>query len=85
MVSLKNIKKSLFLLGPRQTGKSTMIKNQLPQVKKINLLQTDVYLKYSTDPSLMRKEITEKDHLIIIDEVQKLPQLKFRYFEIKKS
>lgn len=72
---LQKLTKSIYLFGPRQTGKTTLLKHEFPNAKKISLLQTDVFLKYSTDPSKLRKEITDKDKLIIIDEIQKLPIL----------
>lgn len=74
-LSLEKIKKSIFLLGPRQTGKSSLLKHTYPNIKKINLLKTDELLKYSTQPSLLRKELIASDHIVAIDEIQKLPIL----------
>ncbi|NWF98266.1 MAG: ATP-binding protein [Nitrospirae bacterium] len=72
-------KKSFFLLGPRQTGKTTLINNTyLEKVYKINLLLSDQFLKYSKDPSLLRKEVLEKKqkiNYVFIDEIQRLPEL----------
>jgi uncharacterized protein len=68
-------KKSCFLLGPRQTGKTSLISNTLAPYRSYNLLKTDVYLKLNQSPQRLREEITDKDRIVIIDEVQKLPQL----------
>lgn len=67
--------RSCFLFGPRQTGKSTLIRNQLPEAKVYNLLDSNVYLALSTRPALLREELTQTDRLVVIDEIQKAPQL----------
>jgi uncharacterized protein len=68
-------KKSFFLLGPRQTGKSWLIRDQLKGIKIYNLLESDTFAKISRAPQRIREELTSNDRLIVIDEVQKLPQL----------
>lgn len=73
-------KKSLFLFGPRQTGKTSYIRNQLSikPVLKYNLLDSNTFLDLSTDPSLIRKSVEAhdfRDCLIVIDEIQELPIL----------
>lgn len=68
-------KKSLFLFGPRQTGKSALIKRLLPGHKLYNLLNKKTFLALQTNPSLIREELTDKDRIIVIDEIQKIPGL----------
>lgn len=68
-------KKSHILLGPRQTGKTALINHQLPNVKKYNLLLREDFKRLSFDPTLIRKELKKEDKFIIIDEIQKLPEL----------
>ena len=68
-------KKSVFLFGPRQTGKTELIRQQFPDHKYYNLLDRGLYLRLQTDPTLIRKELTKKDKLIVIDEIQKIPEL----------
>ena len=75
-------KKSFFLFGPRQVGKSTLVKSILAGKKyiEINLLKSDIFLKYKTSPNLLRQEIEfqlkrEKFLIIFIDEIQKAPDL----------
>lgn len=70
---LKN--RSCFLLGPRQTGKSTLLKQRFPEARYINLLEADVFREYSANPELLRQRLKPADRRIIIDEVQKLPSL----------
>ena len=43
-------KRSLFLFGPRQTGKSTLIRDQLGDARVINLLESDTYLTLQRAP-----------------------------------
>ena len=74
-------RQSFFLLGPRQTGKSTLIESRYTkEVWKIDLLLSEPFLKYSRDPSLFRRETLEKVRherikTIFIDEIQRLPAL----------
>jgi len=82
IINLPFKRKSLFLFGPRQTGKSTLIKHLLLKIDhiEINLLEGDVLLKYKTNPGLLSDEIKfimkKKDKLtVFIDEIQKSPEL----------
>ncbi|MBC7421200.1 MAG: ATP-binding protein [Bdellovibrio sp.] len=68
-------RKSVLLLGPRQTGKTTFLNTQIKFDKTFNLLHADIYTRLSQDPSFLRKSLLEKDKLILIDEIQKLPVL----------
>lgn len=67
--------KSCFLWGPRKAGKSYWIRHHLKPVKVIDLLQTDVFAEYASRPSLLRERFADGKGLIVIDEVQKVPQL----------
>ena len=67
--------KSCFLWGPRKAGKSYWIRHHLKPAKVIDLLQTDVFAEYASRPSLLRERFAEGKGLIVIDEVQKVPQL----------
>ena len=78
IISLLN-KKSVFLFGPRQTGKSTLIRQKIaPSVPNYNLLNMGTYRRLSANPSVMRQEILSLDpkpQIVVIDEIQKLPEL----------
>lgn len=68
--------KSCFLFGPRQTGKSTLLKLSFPDSPYFSFLDSDLFLKYSKRPAIFREEIRsikDKSHPIIIDEIQKIP------------
>ncbi len=70
--------KSLFLFGPRSTGKSTLTKKLFPNNSIINLLKSDIFLSLAERPSLIREmvsEIAKTSNIIVIDEIQKLPIL----------
>jgi len=71
---------SAFLWGPRKTGKTTYLKNRFPQSIVYDFLQTDLFLDFSKQPSLLREQLLAKDDLqlscpVILDEVQKVPQI----------
>lgn len=75
-------KNSFFLFGPRQTGKTTLIEGLLQKRKvfAVNLLRSDVFLKYKTQPSVFSREVEyfiqkEKKAVVFIDEIQKMPSL----------
>jgi len=76
---LKN--KSYFLFGPRATGKSFLIRQQLSDnAVIINLLKTDFALRLTAEPyqleSIVRAAMQDKtDTCIVIDEIQKIPLL----------
>lgn len=67
--------KSCFLFGPRQTGKSTLIRQQLPGVRTYNLLDQTLFIRLSKNPALIRETLTSDTRLIVIDEIQKMPAL----------
>jgi len=68
-------KKSCFLFGPRQTGKSSLIRHDLTKYRVYNLLDSETYLKLSRSPSRLREECLARDKIVIIDEIQKIPSL----------
>lgn len=70
-------KKSFFLFGPRATGKSTWLKQVLPNALVIDLLRNDIYFKILSDPSHFRSivQAQSRDRWIVLDEVQRIPEL----------
>ncbi len=68
---------SFFFWGPRQTGKSTLLKNRYKNSLVFDLLMSDVFQRFLRNPSLLREIILiEKPlELVIIDEIQKMPAL----------
>lgn len=72
---IKESKKSILLLGPRQTGKSTLIASLNPDLS-INLARESTFLEFAADPTLLDTQIKAlRPKSIFIDEVQRLPSL----------
>jgi len=67
--------KSCFLFGPRQTGKSTLIRQQLAGCPVYDLLDQSLFLRLSRNPALIREALTPETSLVVIDEIQKFPAL----------
>lgn len=66
--------KSFFLFGPRSTGKTTLIREQLSSAKVYNLLSNKTYQKLLKNPEIIEQEYSNEE-IIVIDEVQKLPEI----------
>ena len=68
---------SFFLWGPRQTGKSTLLRATYPGATWIDLLKSDEFARYTERPALLREEMTATpdSRLVVVDEVQKVPGL----------
>ena len=67
--------KSHFLLGPRQTGKSTLIRNTLPNAVFFDLNVSSDFLSLSRDPSIIGDVVTPDKKVVVIDEIQRAPNL----------
>ena len=68
-------KKSHFLLGPRQTGKTSLIRDTMPHCRIYNLLDFETFLRLNQNPSRLREELKGYKGHVVIDEIQKLPSL----------
>src|SRR5690349_18872913 len=72
--------KSVLLLGPRQTGKTTLIREYKADLE-ITLLISKTRRQYEADPDQLIREVQALKNnkgslpLVIIDEVQKVPAL----------
>jgi len=66
------------LTGPRQSGKTTLLKHLFPQYTYINLEAPDSLLKVKSDP---RGYLASTKGPWIIDEAQRLPEL-FSYIQV---
>lgn len=67
--------KSILLLGPRQTGKSTLAGINLPDAFVVNLAESDTFRTYSARPELLRERLPENQKFLVIDEAQLLPEI----------
>jgi uncharacterized protein len=70
---IQKTRKSVLLLGPRQTGKSTLIRSLKPDLE-IDLADQQTYLDHLRDPSLV-KQLVRSARRIFIDEIQRIPSL----------
>ncbi len=68
-------RKSYFLFGPRQTGKTSLIDHTLKGIRIYDLLDTSIYLDLNQNPDRLSQELTSKDRFVVIDEIQRLPTL----------
>lgn len=67
--------RSCFLFGPRQTGKSTLLRQQLAGLPTYNLLDQALFVRLSRQPELIREALTPETEAVVIDEIQRLPAL----------
>ena len=70
--------KSVLLLGPRQVGKSTLMRELAPDLE-INLAHEPTFLAFARDPNELEARLAAlhhaKTHKVFIDEIQRLPGL----------
>ena len=75
----KSGSETFFLWGPRQAGKSTLLRQCYPDGRWLDLLKTEEFRRYVTRPELLRQEIASEGpdpgRQIVIDEIQKVPAL----------
>jgi predicted AAA+ superfamily ATPase len=72
--------RSAFLWGPRKTGKTSYLKEHFPDSLYYDFLKTDLFFELSKNPSLFRERLLAKEKIalvkpVILDEVQKIPQI----------
>lgn len=70
-------KQSFFLFGPRGTGKSTWLRQTLPDALVVDLLQPDVARELTARPERLRDLVrgSPRRSTVVIDEVQRVPEL----------
>lgn len=67
-------KKSAFLFGPRQCGKSWLVDHTITDAHVFDLLSSDAFLRLSQHPEYL-EQVGADGRPIVIDEIQKLPGL----------
>lgn len=73
-------RETFFLWGPRQTGKTTLLRQSYPDARRVDLLKADEFRRYLERPELLRQEIEALPPgtpagQVVIDEIQKVPAL----------
>jgi predicted AAA+ superfamily ATPase len=67
---------SVLLLGPRGTGKSTMLRAALPDATYLDLLDFALYVELLAHPGRLEAIVSAgRSRTVVIDEVQRLPGL----------
>lgn len=68
---------TFFLWGPRQTGKSTLLRESYPDALWVDLLKADEYRRHLQNPERLRQDLAARPDVsqVVIDEVQKVPAL----------
>ena len=80
--------RSVFLFGPRLTGKTTWLRRCFPDAPWFNLLHGEVFLRLARDPSRLRTELAARGPTsgpVVIDEIQKLPSLLDHVHDLMES
>src|SRR4029077_13495599 len=75
--TFKDPEKSYFLFGPRGTGKSTLASKNHPDALLIDLRLAEIRQRFITNPDQLIElvEAQRDGKTIIIDEIQKIPEL----------
>lgn len=73
----KKLDGSIFLFGGRQTGKTTLLRQQFPDTTFFDLLDTNVRRRLQQRPVLLYETLKDKPMgtLVIIDEIPEVPEL----------
>lgn len=73
---ISQLDKSVLLLGPRQTGKTTLIHSLQPELS-INLADEYVFQQFLLNPNELRERIgaAPRARRVFIDEIQRIPSL----------
>ncbi len=68
--------KSIFLFGPRGTGKTTWVKTVFPQALYLDLLESEIFNDLLVSPQRLENFIPKDfNNFIILDEIQRVPEL----------
>lgn len=72
-------RESFFLWGPRQAGKTTLLKSSYANERWVDLLKSEQFRRYATNPEYLRAELDAaglgEGSQVVIDEIQKVPAL----------
>ena len=70
---------SFFLWGPRQVGKSTLLRLRYPEARFVDLLRADEFRRYARRPEALRQELRaagpDAPGFVVVDEILRVPDL----------
>ncbi len=70
---------TFFLWGPRQVGKSTLLRLRYPEARFVDLLRADEFRRYARRPEALRQELRaagpDAPGFVVVDEVLRVPDL----------
>lgn len=70
---------TFFLWGPRQVGKSTLLRMRYPTARFVDLLRADEFRRYARRPEALRQELlaagSRQPDFVVVDEVLRVPDL----------
>lgn len=68
---------SFFLFGPRGTGKSTWLRAEFPDARRVDLLDPETFRQFDARPERLVEFVRAEDptRVVFIDEVQRVPEL----------
>lgn len=69
----------ISVTGPRQSGKTTLLRGMFPEYRYVNFEDPDARLFFEQDP---RGFLRQYDRFVIFDEAQRVPTL-FSYLQVK--
>ncbi|WP_218110398.1 AAA family ATPase [Oligoflexus tunisiensis] len=70
----------LFLWGPRQVGKTSLLKETFPDTSFIQLLKSDEFALFQSYPERLRERVRRNTwKFVIIDEIQKVPSCLMKF------
>ncbi|MFA6507033.1 MAG: ATP-binding protein [Treponemataceae bacterium] len=80
LLAAKSKNKVKLLLGPRQSGKTTLLKHCLEgksNIENVNLQDRRLRVKYERDSAVFLQELAALDRgtIIVVDEIQKVPAI----------
>ena len=71
--------RTFFLWGPRQVGKTTLLRQTYPHAFWVDLLKADEFRRYATRPEALRLSIQAAgagpSRQVVVDEIMKVPAL----------
>src|SRR3989338_114505 len=75
-LDLSQVLSSIFLFGPRMTGKTKLLE-KIPSNRYFDLLDPDLELRFRSNPKLFLEEVSvlQPKSKIVVDEIQRLPVL----------